>query len=1679
MSDPPDRLEDLFAAVLALPADERAEFLNRTLQGEPALRQRLEALLRAHDEPGHFIDRPLGGIVRTAAYLPREQTGATIAGRYKLLEQLGEGGMGTVWVAEQTQPVRRKVALKLIKAGMDSKSVLARFEAERQALALMDHPNIAKVLDGGLTDAGRPFFVMEYVKGIPITEYCDARRLTVPERLRLFVQVCHAVRHAHQKGIIHRDLKPSNILVAPYDDRPVPKVIDFGLAKAMHQTLTERTLHTAHETLLGTPLYMAPEQAQINNLDVDTRCDVYSLGVLLYELLTGTTPVEKKRFKEAAWDEIRRVISEEEPPRPSMRLSSSEALASVAAQRQIEPARLGKLVRGDLDWIVMKALAKERDRRYATANAFADDVEHYLSDEPVSAGPPTMAYRFGKFAKRHRGRVVFASLLLAAMVAGLAGTVMGLIRAHLAEAQISDALSKVTAEQARTKDALSNAERNRLDAELQRDAARGRLSRQYVEKAVDLADRNNPIGGLPWLVESLVLDEAGSRGAGSQRLRLGGVLQQSPKLVNFWPDATCATLDADGRRLAVGFERAVRVVAVGSDELLVPPLATRGAVSEILFLSDQRRIVVICNLADVLGRRTTAQLWDIMTGQPLTPETPIGNREKGATEVRLSTDGRHLVALWVGHLNRHNVNTEVFLYETTKLNAIGRPLINGHDESYDRVVLDLGRLRALTFVRDTPSGSLDFKAEAQVWDLLTGDALFEAIAAKQWIASGQFDPQATRFALALRNSARIYDAASGEPLTPDMPPVSGEMVETVARLLGALNIAVPWSAGPSHVAFSPDGGRLATLGNEQIQIWDTATGKAILTIPHIDSAYTLGYAPDGTSVYVLGGGGFFSWDAATGDQQLVVPNDDRDGVRSMEFNPDRIHLVTAGRTGVSVWRRAGGPSLAFLPHGAPVKTRFSGDGRFLLAIGNGARLWDLAGATGRLSRFTALRDGEMQSVEIHSQSPFVACIDSAGRIESRNSQTDARRAPPRFIAGEWISAAVSPDGRYFVTRGWPAGESTSPDQEEADRQMYSPRARNYVWHAARVLQVWDVATGKAVGRPLRHRVVDRFLFHPDCQTLIVAGSYQCSPAGGVDQTEDTSESEIHRWNMLKGTPHAPARRIPGHLELVAISADGHHLLVRAPRPEKTSLAAAQLWDAATLEPASPLLGPTDQSVLKAVLDPSGRLVATMSENGEAQIWNANAAAPLGGRLRHLSTQVGANEPIRVATFSPDGMLIATGTGEHYLSAGQARVWEASTGRPVTPVLTHPHWVRNVVFSPDQTYVATVGVAENRGWETRVWEVTTGLPITAPVPVADAWYPVVFPDYSPVPQFTADGARLLIQTNRTISVLHLAADHRPADDLQHLARLLSGHEIDSTGGYQPLSEAAARAAWDRWRDVRPHDRLPVSAGDSRRYRESLVQTAVDHERWDVVFTITTALLDETPNEAWLWAGKADAARRLGRWAELQAALQQVLRLEPNPQAEYGLGEALAEQRRYAEAVPHFDRAWKTSGWVGHGVALACAQWAARELDSYRSTCEALRDRHFEFAGRLEQLAAVALVVYISRDTATESDPIVRHLKTELPVSFKVDDFAPALALANLRQGDADAAETVLKDALVRSPLLSQAVLGLALKQAGDTAAANKLCATCRHRYRTEIQGLRWRQRLLIETILEEAEEAAHQ
>ncbi len=476
--------------------DARAAYLKAACGTDAALLQQVEVLVAAHFRAGgSFLEHSARSDV-TAAFIPatdadtRPEVGTAI-GAYTLREQIGEGGMGLVFVAEQTHPVRRKVALKVIKPGMDSRQVVARFEAERQALALMDHPNIAKVLDAGTTPEGRPYFVMELVKGEPVTDYCDRNRLNLRQRLELFLQVCQAVQHAHQKGVIHRDLKPSNILIAVHDVTPVAKVIDFGIAKAVGQSLTDRTLYTAVAQFVGTPLYMSPEQAGQSSLDVDTRTDVYALGVLLYELLTGTTPIDPETFRKAGLDEVRRIIREDEPPRPSARMSTLKAavLSTVADKRGADPRRLARQVRGELDWVVMKCLEKDRNRRYESASALAADVQRYLGDEPVSACPPSAGYRLRKLARRNKVALVTASIVAVALIAGTAVSVWQAMRADAARRYADERLQEESKAKAEA------------DAHSQRAAENYGRARAAVKQMLTRV-ATNEVGAIPEMKET-------------------------------------------------------------------------------------------------------------------------------------------------------------------------------------------------------------------------------------------------------------------------------------------------------------------------------------------------------------------------------------------------------------------------------------------------------------------------------------------------------------------------------------------------------------------------------------------------------------------------------------------------------------------------------------------------------------------------------------------------------------------------------------------------------------------------------------------------------------------------------------------------------------------------------------------------------------------------------------------------------------------------------------------------------------------------------------------------------------------------------------------------------------------------------------------------------------------------
>ncbi|MGE3108593.1 MAG: tetratricopeptide repeat protein [Phycisphaerales bacterium] len=488
----PDRAESIVDQARALAPDRRQAYLRDVCGDDLVLRAKVDAML-ADDVKTVESRRDID----SDATVPQTEriTAATPHGQiehpgqqircYRLLDRLGEGGFGTVWAAEQKEPVKRRVALKIIKLGMDTKQVIARFEQERQALAMMDHPNIAGVLDAGATETGRPFFVMELVKGDPIDEYCDKNHLSIEDRLELFAQVCNAVQHAHTKGIIHRDIKPSNVLVSTQDGKPHTKVIDFGIAKATASKLTEKTLFTEHRQLIGTPEYMSPEQAE-GSLDVDTRTDVYSLGVLLYELLTGTTPFSSQELRSAAYAEIQRIIREVEPPKPSTRIGNNTGtIASVAARRHTEPRRLGTIVRGELDWIVMKALEKDRQRRYETANGLGLDIRRYLSGEAVLAAPPSTSYRFKKFIRRNKGPVAAGGLVAAALVLGLIGTSVGLVRAE--QARAGEAAQRLLADEARSQAVAQEIKAKEQEAEAVKQAAAAKAQEAEAKQQAQIA----------------------------------------------------------------------------------------------------------------------------------------------------------------------------------------------------------------------------------------------------------------------------------------------------------------------------------------------------------------------------------------------------------------------------------------------------------------------------------------------------------------------------------------------------------------------------------------------------------------------------------------------------------------------------------------------------------------------------------------------------------------------------------------------------------------------------------------------------------------------------------------------------------------------------------------------------------------------------------------------------------------------------------------------------------------------------------------------------------------------------------------------------------------------------------------------------------------------------------------
>jgi WD40 repeat protein/serine/threonine protein kinase len=840
---------------------ERSAYLDSACGGDSALRARVDVLLKAHDRVGEFLEIPPPFVDAPVLDESLTEGPGTVIGRYKLLEKIGEGGMAIVYMAEQQEPIRRKVALKIIKLGMDTRQVIARFEVERQALAMMDHPNIAKVLDAGATETGRPYFVMELVKGVSITEYCDRNNLSTKERLDLFIQVCNAVQHAHQKGIIHRDIKPSNVMVTHHDGKAVPKVIDFGIAKAINQRLTEKTLFTRYAHIIGTPAYMSPEQAELSDLDIDTRTDIYSLGVLLYELLTGTTPFSEEELRKAGYIEMQRVIREEEPVKPSTKLSTlGETLTEVAKRHSATPDVLRKAVRGDLDWIVMKSLEKDRTRRYETPNSLMQDLERHLNNEPVLARPPGTAYRFQKLVRRNKAIFVPVVAVAAALVIGLMVSVVSLVREQRArriavtaqerEAALRYASDMSLAQQALAMNDLGRA-RRLLDAhrpapsqvdlrgwewrylwqECQSDARSGLC--RYPNSAYSVA--YSPDGKM--LAVAGIIRGFVEIWDVANRRRIKTLDPNEGRLVAFSPRGDWLATDAS--------EKQIRLWRTGTWELAAP-LTLAGSALVLKFSPDGTRLAS-------LGTPDEVTVWEV--DQWTTVRQIRGARHMGSYigAIDFSPDSR---ALAIGDAD-HRLRVVNLASGATEVNVP-----QAHSEGISAVAWSpTGSIIA--------SGSGYVGGPIRLWDAASGRLLGELPGHTSWICELIFAADGQRlYSASADQTIRIWDVGERRCLATlrgSRDEVQGLALSPDGTTLASASrdgVVAFWDAEPrfeeewprlialgqwSWSAFAPDSRVLAVPHAGTVRLLDLATLREVEQIPALGpDIVTVSYSPDGT-----------------------------------------------------------------------------------------------------------------------------------------------------------------------------------------------------------------------------------------------------------------------------------------------------------------------------------------------------------------------------------------------------------------------------------------------------------------------------------------------------------------------------------------------------------------------------------------------------------------------------------------------------------------------------------------------------------------------------------------------------------------------------------------------------------------------------------------------------------------
>ncbi len=1014
MLQTPRTEESIFAEALNKSSlSERAAFLDDVCGADAALRARVENLLSSHENAGSFLNKQSLPPGDTTDIGSLTEVAGTVIGRYKLLQAIGEGGFGVVYMAEQKEPVRRKVALKIIKLGMDSKEVIARFEAERQALALMDHPNIARVFDAGTTETGRPYFVMELVKGVPIAEFCDKNQLPARQRLEIFTAVCQAVQHAHQKGIIHRDIKPSNVLVTLHDGKPVPKVIDFGVAKALNQELTEKTLFTTFGHMIGTPQYMSPEQAEMSGLDVDTRSDVYSLGVLLYELLTGTTPLEAKKLRSAGYAEMQRIIREEESPLPSVRVSTlGERLSVVAKDRHCDPKQLSQLLRGELDWIVMKTLEKDRTRRYETASSLARDVERYLSNEAVEACPPSAVYRMRKFASKHRTPMQVAGAFLLLLVAGVLASAWQAVRATAAETKARRNALLAQDEKQQAVSARQDAEKRRdelaaLNTTLRRanyiadmNLAGHAGEEDNLNLTRELLDRHRPqpgetdLRGFEWhyLKRLLHRDLWSVKAADNPAVDFFGLASGV-----FWtPDSKrFYTVGHGAGELKLSFDKLSPVElklwdAAGGRPTSLKLTGSTDQVIEAVLSADGKVVAAGC-------RDKLVRVWNLETGEAFSLE----GHTRSVSHVSISADGKRVASM--GRRLQVPGNPESQLEAEIKVWDLARR----------KQIMSFDRVPAIYWTGFTLSPDGKWLAVSKesgaviIWDVPTGREVFVLTAPNRtYLAGGPtFSRDSKYLAVKLGKEVRICEVAT-------------------ARTIRTLQLG---SASFSPIAFSPEGDRLAAAGRSSVQLWDITSGRLIHTLRTPSSGIdSIAFSPDGARLVSMTRYGDLAVLETTNRDTIPIPADRSNPAPGLVLSPGgkfvKSDLYKGGKT-TCLWDAATGK-----PHGEQLVSdglvtnrSFSDDGT-RLALADTARhvkIWDLS--TTRLVRTFADQKKSITDIALSPNGKLLAVAEQGGilKIWDIDQGTELRTIPCPREGLPWL--AFSPDGSRLAgttQAGW-------------------------------------------------------------------------------------------------------------------------------------------------------------------------------------------------------------------------------------------------------------------------------------------------------------------------------------------------------------------------------------------------------------------------------------------------------------------------------------------------------------------------------------------------------------------------------------------------------------------------------------------------------------------------------------